>query len=1136
MQTSIHCATARLVCALSIIAFLSGATAFAAVAPQGDPVASRATGHPDLFVASVHLPLDQLPAALASGLRVSLSALSISPDLAAFDLRAGRFGSLVAKTPLVPGAGAGNTLTWAKLGRLAPATDAAYRDAVWQAFKAYLQANQGVLGVNSAELGSPSVSAYENNRLVHVYAPRVYAGIPVRDSFVKATLNSGNLVLYATRNWGRIDISTTPGVSADAARGILGGHLSGFTVSEFGTPELVIVPLASGANPEASVGNGYAYRLAWSIGAKVDGSQGSWEGLVDAKSGELVAFSDRNSYIDQKKIVGGVFPVSNDGLSPGGIPDGLEQPGYPMSRAFVFQGATQLTAGSEGLVNATGEYRTTLTGPAVRIVDQCGAVDERTTCDALDLGTGAGRDCMRPSGHSFGDTRSARTGFYELNRIIDQAKSWVGPTALNTLPTVGWLNLQFPANMNINNACNAFFSPADTTAPTTGSINFYRQGSLGTNFCRNTGEIPAVFDHEWGHGLDTFDNSKGVSLPGEFYADAASIVRLNQSCIARGFFFDNSTGGFCPGNGDVCTECSGVREVDWMKRLSQMPHDLAWVLDQNPTIPGNCGARIVPPTPFNAGPCGFNTHCEGTIIGESFWDLLKRDLPCHGRGWESVAGGAVSGGRCKGADPTPTIDERSALVMGTRLFYLAGPGVVTGYQCDVRVGGCNADSWYMSFLAADDDDGSIENGTPHALAISDAFRRHGIACRAPVAMNFGCVATPAPAASPAATAIAGVRSATITWSAVPNALEYWVLRTNGVHGCETGKTRVARIAATAPLTFTQTDLLDGLTYFYSVVPVGGLATTGTVADACSGPMSDCAAVTPLPPAEEPNACVVPPNRPPDAVNDALTAPSNHPHKLDLLANDSDPDNDLFHIESVTAPANGQATLDADGTVTYTPSAGFTGADSFQYVLSDGRGGTDTATVTLAVAGDPCAEGFTVLTDPAGDATGGRPEHDVRSASVAQTADGKFVFILKMASLAAPPPDTTWPISFAIDGDFPSIRFVKMAFSTQACPPVNQSDPTANPGAPCFRYGNGSDPSGVGVGAADPSSNFNADGTIRIVLPASALGNPEPGRQFKAFLTRIRIELPGAGALTPDNMPNNTLAPAGSYTITSCGQP
>ncbi len=509
-------------------ALLLSVHAYAAVAPEGDPVASRATGHPDLFVRSIHLPLDRLPAGLAAKLRADLSALQIAGDLGAYDLRAGRWGSLIARAPLVPGPGVGNALTWAALGIGAPTSDAAYKNGVWRAFQAWLQTNQALLGVSTSELAAPSIGTYEKNRLVHVYAGRVYGGIPVRDSFVMATLNSGNLVLYGTRNWGTIDVATTPNVSETVARDVVGAHLSGFPVGEWGTPDLVIVPLANGSNPEAAVGRGYAYRLAWSIGAKVEGSDGSWEGLVDARTGELLAFYDRNSYLTQKKVVGGVFPVSNDGQSPAGIPDGVEQPGYPMSRAYVFQGATQLTANSEGLVNGvTGDYRTSLTGPFIRIQDGCGAANETSalSCDVLDLSTSAGTDCSRPAGHTLGDTHSARTGFYELNRLIDQAKSWLGTGAIESLPCAingatttgfveGWLNCQLPANMNINNACNAFFSPADTTAPTTGSVNFYRQGILGSNNCRNTGEIAAVFDHEWGHGLDTYDESKGVSLPG----------------------------------------------------------------------------------------------------------------------------------------------------------------------------------------------------------------------------------------------------------------------------------------------------------------------------------------------------------------------------------------------------------------------------------------------------------------------------------------------------------------------------------------------------------------------------------------------------------------------------------------------
>ena len=203
----------------------------------------------------------------------------------------------------------------------------------------------------------------------------------------------------------------------------------------------------------------------------------------------------------------------------------------------------------------------------------------------------------------------------------------------------------------------------------------------------------------------------------------------------------------------------------------------------------------------------------------------------------------MAGGRCTNG-VTRFMDDNSALVLGTRLYYLAAGGIFFGFQCDVAVGGCNTDSWYMNILAADDDDGLLANGTPHMVAIHDAFSRHGIACGVPLPTNLGCVGTPAPTGKPVVTATAGVQSATLNWTAVGGASEYWVLRTDGVHGCDFGKTRVARVPA-ATLSFTQNDLLDGHTYYYSVVAVGGLA--GVATDSCAGPMSDCAAVTPLAP-------------------------------------------------------------------------------------------------------------------------------------------------------------------------------------------------------------------------------------------------------------------------------------------------
>ena len=39
------------------------------------------------------------------------------------------------------------------------------------------------------------------------------------------------------------------------------------------------------------------------------------------------------------------------------------------------------------------------------------------------------------------------------------------------------------------------------------------------------------------------------------------------------------------------------------------------------------------------------------------------------------------------------------------------------------------------------------------------------------------------------------------------------------------------------------------------------------------------------------------------------------------------------------PAHGTATVNADGTITYTPAANYHGADSFTYTIGDGNGGT-----------------------------------------------------------------------------------------------------------------------------------------------------------------------------------------------------
>ncbi|MEO0985240.1 MAG: Ig-like domain-containing protein [Cyanobacteria bacterium J06639_14] len=87
---------------------------------------------------------------------------------------------------------------------------------------------------------------------------------------------------------------------------------------------------------------------------------------------------------------------------------------------------------------------------------------------------------------------------------------------------------------------------------------------------------------------------------------------------------------------------------------------------------------------------------------------------------------------------------------------------------------------------------------------------------------------------------------------------------------------------------------------------------------------------------------------PTAVDDEFTFDANTSAILNVLGNDTDPDDDNLSIASVSKPANGSITINANNTLTYTPATDFNGIDSFTYQVSDGTGGTDEGLVTLTI--------------------------------------------------------------------------------------------------------------------------------------------------------------------------------------------
>jgi hypothetical protein len=708
-------------------------------------VSSKAFQHTALNIAAVHERVDVMPTESGEQARQRISRLGGTAAMARIDMRSGRFATLLPSTPLLPGQGVGNKLT-----------QRAQQNSPWSAFRGYLGANKSDLQIDLGELSSAyKVASHGDGDLHQIVVGRAFDGIPVRDSYITGIIGQGNLTLLSMHQWGaQGPVARGRQISLEEAMFATKGYLSDLdVVGSWGKAHRVYVPMANDSGLEkARIGEGYTYRLVWSVKVRVGGDAGSWEALVDAHSGEMLAFADMNQYADAR---GGVLPVTNDGI----VPDGVEQAGWPMP--FLDVGAQTTDTG--GNLGTGGSLTSSLAGTFIRMNDNCGSIS-LTQNDNLDFGTSGGTDCTTPGFGGAGNTHASRTGFYELNKIVEMARG--------QLPSNTWLQSQMTANMNINNTCNAFWNGS--------TVNFYRSGGG----CFNTGEIAGVFDHEWGHGMDANDVNGGIASPsGEGIADIYTALRLNDSCIGRNF-----QGSVCSGNGDPCDTCTGVRDIDYLARQSNQPHDYTW---------------------SNAN-CGSSVHCIGGVYSEAVWSLWKRKLT---------------------AAPY-NMDNNTAHEVVTRLTFLGAGVTSTWFSGGPPEGGCAGTSGYMNYLAADDDNGNLNDGTPHMQAIFDAFDDQEIACNTPTVQDSGCANTPT--AAPNVTASPSDKSVGLSWGAVANATEYEVFRSEGVFACDFGK---VRLGSTTGTTWNDSNLQNGRGYSYVVIPKGP-------SDSCFGPASSCNTVSP----------------------------------------------------------------------------------------------------------------------------------------------------------------------------------------------------------------------------------------------------------------------------------------------------
>ena len=100
----------------------------------------------------------------------------------------------------------------------------------------------------------------------------------------------------------------------------------------------------------------------------------------------------------------------------------------------------------------------------------------------------------------------------------------------------------------------------------------------------------------------------------------------------------------------------------------------------------------------------------------------------------------------------------------------------------------------------------------------------------------------------------------------------------------------------------------------------------------------------IPPPPQP-----PPNTAPNAVDDFGQTTNLGSTLIDVLDNDWDFEGDDLTVDGTTAPEHGFLTVLESQKINYNPDNDYVGIDSFTYTISDGRGGTATATVEIIVA-------------------------------------------------------------------------------------------------------------------------------------------------------------------------------------------
>jgi cysteine-rich repeat protein len=277
-----------------------------------------------------------------------------------------------------------------------------------------------------------------------------------------------------------------------------------------------------------------------------------WSVFVDAESGDLVA---REQTL---KFASGTLFFNAPVRRPG-----AERNDYPAKYVSVQIDGASATANDAGVLSFTtspASVSVTVGSTYLSVQNLAGAA--ATTVLSLPDG-----------GSAVWDLADQPNGDAQLNSFIHA--QLVKDYARAIAPEMNWIDSKLLVKVNHNDTCNAFYDGS--------SINFYVQSQQ----CENTGRLPDVVYHEFGHG---FHHHAVILGSGEFesalsegVSDYLAATITSDPGMGRGFFYTNAP----------------------LRHLDNADHVWPDDIKQDP-------------------------HGTGLIIGGALWDLRKNLIAKHG--------------------------------------------------------------------------------------------------------------------------------------------------------------------------------------------------------------------------------------------------------------------------------------------------------------------------------------------------------------------------------------------------------------------------------------------------------------------------------------------------------------------------